>query len=789
MDNPVRLCEKFLQLLHQLTELTKVRRLNKIEGILHSSWLDMEPPFHNQTLHEKLEKLRYKQLNEVAQEINLFLSSQLKETKALLSQLPSKDLRQAFPLALDRVKRRYVKKFENTLASEARAFLGLKPSSTAAVPPTPAHPQNIPIKGKDDNLSNFWEFPRPVKHEGLSFTSGEQLYYYRKLNYFGFTRRAETVLGLHEAIRIKRESELFLRRFTARIPTQRIAEWNARGRITTSLEIFELKFQSFESFRKALSNEHYFYHPVADPWWGTGSTDRNQPIGPGRDHFSKLLMTFRADKFKTPVPLLPFPDQPRPSHQGPPAPMETYTSPRVQSNTQIQTESRSHTPTRSSSPVHTTPPAKSPPRAEDTPTAMDVTTASPVPNDQPPAHPPTPPAASPGAPPAQLETPIGQELTTTTHAIPDPASASLPQHQPSQDDALLAPPLSMTSPAASPPAADTEYASPPAADTESASLPAADTEYIDLTTATTSPTQSTKPTQKQDKPLKPLPRRSSRKNQSPQVPQNTNIDLNGSSSSLGYSEIFPKYTLSALDTPATPPLFTPTPPLYSPLIGSSPPPTNKRKASTSPVLSPNIQSDNTSTRAPLRKKQKGNKISWSIKLNTDTQILVIGDSNISRLPTPETFTHNWDFLAFHGADIEDITILLQDLTMPSLVTTRPTHLAHVIIYVGINHHSQIIQPARATQLLGNLLESAQNAFPGASIHLPYIAHDFEVCSPAANTMHNLDVARRALTGKDSFPQPIVAMADPLHITNTSGRILIKAWQHFLEKHHAPQSPK
>lgn len=446
----------------------------------------------------------------------------------------------AFQAAAKRARDKYGKKLSPDVISTTASFLKCSPTVPRPQTPLPlSKPTNMAVKGQDHPLSNFWKFPSPTHYRGFSFSSGEQLYQFSKAKFFGFHDFAEYLLTFNNPSRIKQETKKFFKD----IPhtpdfLQRAHHWDTVSRPRVTFRIFNLKFQ-FHSFKTELQKPGFFYHPVRDAWWGTGSEDRNSPQGPGRDQFGRLLMAFRFEKYGIPTPLVPI----RP------------TKPQNQENA-VEAE-------------------------------MDFST--------PPTSPP-----------------------------PEPTARKTPDVTPRQV----------------------------------------------------------------------LPQ-SKRKVTSP--------------------------------------------------TGPSPPP-QKRRCQSGPT-------DNTT--CPL---EPGNSTTF-----------VMGDSNIARFQTPPP---GWALQPVPGAKIETFIKLL------AMSKPDPTP-EDVIIYVGVNNHADRLSPTQASQLITQLHTNATKVFPNATVHLPQISHVFEPASLESNTLFHLETARNQLVPRQTIKMPRTSMADRVHWSATSARLVLKTWADFL----------
>jgi hypothetical protein len=87
-------------------------------------------------------------------------------------------------------------------------------------------------------------------------------------------------------------------------------------------------------------------------------------------------------------------------------------------------------------------------------------------------------------------------------------------------------------------------------------------------------------------------------------------------------------------------------------------------------------------RAPARLEvHSGPKEDWSIELSKDTDVLVIGDSNLRRVDAT-TLPDNWEVHAFPGGKFKHVTAVISKMR-------RNNTLKEVVVQVGINHRNDV----------------------------------------------------------------------------------------------------
>lgn len=573
-----------LQLKHHLEENQKSSRQRFLRAQLDEVPTLIRPAVPNPDITRELYSITDKYIAALEIALDNHYTERLVNAERALSQRkhdPSA-VQAAFQAAVQRAKGKYGRKLNPDIVSSTSAFLACTLTNnrpvvnTEITPLTTNHPvfnteitpftetpTNMAVKGRNHPLSNFWVFPHPVKYREVSFSSGEHFYQFSKAMFFDYPDFAHHLLTIHSPSRVKQETKKFFENLPQTPDFLKKAHhWDNVSRPRISNRIFELKFDHFEAFRRELKKPGYFYHPVRDTWWGTGSEELHIPRGPGRDHFGRLLMAFRFEMFGIPAPLIPL-------------------KPTVQ-----------------------------------------------------PVRPPLP-----------------TTQVTRTGPTPRPPSA-IPQ------DTRIEPDVESTTPPTAPPA------------------------------------------------LIPL------------LPQHTEAPRKGACTT----------TKRRVSTPTAP----------------SPPPT-KRHCLTSP------------------------KSSWRTPVCKEA-IMIVGDSNIARLP-PNT-PSNWSTHCYPGAKIEDIDQILSKIYTD--LTPRD-----VIIYAGINNHADRLSPARAEKLITHLLDTAQEAFPNAKIHLPKIAHGFISNTPESNTMFHLETARNQLIPRQKIRMPHTTMTDKVHWTTTTAANILQSWKDFL----------
>ena len=173
-------------------------------------------------------------------------------------------------------------------------------------------PRYHQVKGKHNILSNF--APTPIVIQGQQYKSVEHAYQCAKAKFHNKTHVHSQILSAADGPSAKRLAKQLIDIPLSRDINmeKRISEWLVvRLRVITIL--MREKFTQNSPARTDLlqTDDKIIFHPVNDPFWGTGSADPSvHKTTGGQDIFSTILMHIRAQISgnSPPVELVDLPD-------------------------------------------------------------------------------------------------------------------------------------------------------------------------------------------------------------------------------------------------------------------------------------------------------------------------------------------------------------------------------------------------------------------------------------------------------------------------------------------------
>ena len=170
---------------------------------------------------------------------------------------------------------------------------------------------------------------------------------------------------------------------------------------------------------------------------------------------------------------------------------------------------------------------------------------------------------------------------------------------------------------------------------------------------------------------------------------------------------------------------------------------------------------------------KGNRsLNWS--LEPTRKILVIGDSNISRLPLIMDEEVQVD--CFPGANIAQATHLLKGNTPTSGTVER------VILSFGINDRDRG-NISLVGDSLGKLVSAARATFPNARVHIPVVNSSRDLGATQRINLHLLNGLIK--NTPDHIPRlaqvQFQVIWDKIHWTASTGGRMWNHWRHFLDQ--------
>lgn len=217
------------------------------------------------------------------------------------------------------------------------------------------------------------------------------------------------------------------------------------------------------------------------------------------------------------------------------------------------------------------------------------------------------------------------------------------------------------------------------------------------------------------------------------------------------------------------PLYTPERPatpdlqnvILSPIIPILPPPSNDNINSSPFESSPLYHSHD----------HQGNKyLNWT--LSPTRQILIMGDSNISRLPLIKDPRIQVD--CYPGANLSHAAHLIKNKTPTS------DKVQKVILSFGLNNH-KISNPTHLKKDLHAMLRAAKDTFPQASIIIPTINYSEDLPQYFQDNIKRLNHLIRDTTHqiprleKEKFSTG----PDNIHWTKQTAQEMCKHWKSFL----------
>ena len=294
---------KTIQLLHHLDSKQASNRKFFLNKQLDTFSDYVKPIDPSVTLQQKLEQAKQEFLSTISELLNDHYSSLL-GTNVTKTKRPL-DV-STFTTAVNKAKQRFGRKLSVTTIDKARELLQVNnyvDSKDTTPNTTPSATRAI--KGTRDPLSNLWMFPSETTFHDHIFTSGEQIFQFSKFMFCNEPKLAYQILNLNDPFEIISKAKDLTKLITSEFGKNQLRRWYDCNRFNVLYKIFNHKFTHFKSFQQALKHPGYYFHPVPDQCLGTGLKDRKQPLGPGQDKYSKLLMKFRMEKLAIPVPATP----------------------------------------------------------------------------------------------------------------------------------------------------------------------------------------------------------------------------------------------------------------------------------------------------------------------------------------------------------------------------------------------------------------------------------------------------------------------------------------------------
>lgn len=157
-------------------------------------------------------------------------------------------------------------------------------------------------------------------------------------------------------------------------------------------------------------------------------------------------------------------------------------------------------------------------------------------------------------------------------------------------------------------------------------------------------------------------------------------------------------------------------------------------------------------------------VAW--KLQPSKPILIIGDSNISRIP--KFSNNNIQLDSYPGAKFIHGTSILNKLN-------QCPETQKVILSFGINNKKH--RPQTAIKQLQTLIKTASRKFPNASIWIPMINFSRSLPTPEQDTLRQLN---DYIHTKKHIPTiQFKVVPDHVHWTEPTARAMIREWMKHL----------